>query len=160
MRRTRAMSIFMILAVTALAAMAIAGEAKLSYKPGMWSFTIKNELTGMPFPIPPLTMEKCITDKDVVPQIQAAGADCAPITPKITGNTVEWTMDCKDKNGVTIKGTGKATYSPAGDSFEGTVDVEVSGTPMKQKISGKRLGDCAKEEKREEKPEKREEKPK
>ena len=145
MRRIRAVSMLSILVVTALAAAALAAEAKMPAKPGKWAITIQPEVPGLPMALPAITQEQCVTEKDLVPQTNA-GASCGPSNPKTTGNSVEWTVDCKDQKGGTIKGTGKITYSDSGDSFEGALDLVASGMQMKQKVSGKRLGDCAKEE--------------
>jgi len=120
-----------------------AGEAKVAAKPGKWSLTMTVDMPNMPMQIPPMTFEHCITEKDLVPQT-APNQQCKPTNPKITGSTVEWTIDCKDQNGNPVQGKGKVTYS--GEKYDGFMDMTAMGMQLKYKLAGKRVGQCTKEE--------------
>ena len=63
---------------------------------------------------------------------------------KVSGDTVTWTMVCKEKDS-TIEGKGRITYK--GDSFDGTTNTTIKDKSGKAqqiatKMSGKRLGPC------------------
>ncbi|HEY3445228.1 MAG TPA: DUF3617 family protein [Myxococcales bacterium] len=119
-----------------------AAEAKLPAKPGNWQMTMQVDSENLPMKLPPMTVEQCLTEEQMVPQTQQANQTCKPASPKITGNTVTWTVDCVDKTGTPTKGTGKATYTS--ESFDGAMDIKSGTMQLKYKLSGKRLGDCKK----------------
>ena len=88
-----------------------------------------------------VTRETCLTEKDLVPESQTPpGQDCKNSAVKIGGNTVEWMVECKKGETVTLKGSGTITY--AGVAYSGAMDVEVTGARMRYVLIGKRLGEC------------------
>jgi hypothetical protein len=130
-----------LLAVVAAARLSSAAEARPNLKPGQWQTTIKVETSGLAVAIPPMTRETCLTEKDLVPQSQTPpGQECKNSAVKIGGNTVEWKVECKKGEAVTLKGTGTITY--AGVAYSGAMDVEVTGARMRYALTGKRLGEC------------------
>ena len=112
---------------------------------GKWEITTKLDMKGLPMQMQPIKTTVCLDQKDAVPQKPQKNEDCKMISNKVEGNTVTWVMQCKDKNG-TVDSTGKITYK--GDSFDGTLNMTMSGKggkqQMSQKMSGKRIGDCTK----------------
>jgi hypothetical protein len=108
---------------------------------GQWEITTKMEIPGMPTNMPPVKNTQCLTDKDFVPENSQPGQDCKFPKTKVTGNTVTWTMECKGKGGE-MNGTGKIIYS--GDSFKGTMKMQVPGSNMEMTahMEGKRIGEC------------------
>ncbi|MCJ7819850.1 MAG: DUF3617 domain-containing protein [Bacteroidales bacterium] len=109
--------------------------------PGKWEITTQTEMTGMPMSLPPVTHTQCITGDELIPQSQEANNECQVTDIKVSGDTVSWKIVCSGQNG-RMEGTGKITYS--GDSMDGTMDMVIQGAGMqvKNKLSGKRIGDC------------------
>lgn len=122
-------------------------KKKPDFKPGQWETTIMMEIPGMPMAMPPITMSSCLTEKDLVPDTSQPGQDCKTTKQKVNGNNVEWTIQCKDKDGNRSTMSGKGTYT--GDTFNGTMRMAMSqagraGMQMTYKISSKRVGPCKK----------------
>ena len=112
-------------------------------KPGKWQIKIETEMPGMPFKMPPITTEVCITEEDLKDPQKAVPGDpkqkCTVGDYKVDGNTVTWTVDCpKDKT----KGTGEITFTE--DAYDGWMKMTVGEQEMTTKYSGKLLGDCKK----------------
>ena len=110
-------------------------------KPGKWEITTQTEMEGMAMSIPPITHTQCIKGDELVPQSQEANQECQVTDIKTSGDTVSWKIVCSGQNGG-MEGTGEVTYK--GDTMEGTMDMVIQGAGMqvKNKISGKRIGDC------------------
>jgi hypothetical protein len=110
---------------------------------GKWEMTMKMEMPGMPFAIPPVKSVTCITRENPVPQPESMGKECTMTKMQMKGNTVTWAADCKDADGG-LHTEGEITYR--GNSFDGTIRSTMKSAegemPMTQKISGKRLGPC------------------
>jgi hypothetical protein len=138
----RVLGAMALVAVVAAARLALGADAKPNMKPGQWQTTITVEAPGMPVAIPPMTSERCVTEKDLVPPSQTPpGQECKDTDLKVAGNTVSWGLECKKADGtVTMKGTGRITW--AGDTFAGAMNVDASGIAMKYVMTGKRLGAC------------------
>ncbi len=118
--------------------------AEPNMKEGLWEITTKTEMKGMPASIPPSVMKQCLTKKESVPQDKSPKSNCKMIDQKISGNTVNWTMVCKEKNS-TVESRGTITYK--GDTFDGVTKTAISakGTKPQEvttKMSGRRLGPC------------------
>jgi hypothetical protein len=111
---------------------------------GNWEITMKMEMVGMPFAMPPMKHNQCMTKKDMVPDSSQKGQDCTMSDQKITGDTVSWRMQCKDKDGVT-EGEGKITY--AGKSYDGAMLMKMTSKKgeahtMKMAFQGHHTGPC------------------
>ena len=114
---------------------------------GLWEFTTKMEMPGMPMQMPARKHTQCLTKKNMlktmVPKEQDQGEECKITDQKISGNTVTWTMKCKGEDAMEV--TGKTTYH--GDTFEGTITMipnnpEEGKMKMINHISGRRIGEC------------------
>ena len=124
-----------------------AAFAEPNFSEGQWEVKGEMKLEGMPFPMPamPFGYSQCITKKDMVPQQQQKDQECTTVSQKIEGNTVSWSMTCKDKKGVVTDSTGTVTY--AGDSFASTMhtvttDTKKQTTSSNMTLKGQRTGDC------------------
>ncbi len=118
--------------------------ADVNMQDGMWVMTMKTDMPGMPFEMPPVKYSQCMTKKDLVPQKKEKNEDCKMISTKIDGNTVYWKAQCRTKDG-TMDSDGKITYS--GNSFNGTVktimnDKKSGRMEVTNHMTGKRVGDC------------------
>ena len=119
--------------------------AELDMRDGLWEITVKMDMPGMPMQMPPMTHTQCITKKDIIPQKPEKNQDCKIINSKTSGNTVSWTIQCRDKDGTTAESSGKVTYKK--DKFDGTIYMTVNQPgqgkmKMTQHMSGKRIGEC------------------
>ena len=66
--------------------------------------------------------------------------DCKATDYKVDGNKVTSSFKCEGAN--PVSGTSEFVYS--GDSYTGTVKMDVGGRSMAMKYTAKRLGDCVK----------------
>ena len=102
---------------------------------GLWEITSTVNTPGMPSRS--FTHTTCLTKEKAVPQTAESG--CTIKDLKTQGNTVTWTVVCKEATS-----TGKVTY--AGTTMDGVVEttVKTGGQTMTMKslIKGKRIGPC------------------
>jgi len=106
---------------------------------GSWEITIVSEMGGMT--LPPQKHTQCLKSDALVPADPQMPQNCVIKDQRVSGNTVNWTMECSTAGAKTVS-TGSITYK--GESFLGTMDVAISGTDMKvvNTMSGRRLGPC------------------
>ena len=128
---------------TALAAPTV-GLADPAMQEGNWEVTMKMEMVGMPFPMPPTKVNQCVTKKDLVPDMSQRDQNCIVNDQKVTGDTLTWRMQCKGAQG-TMDGEGRIKYS--GDTYEGEMQANMtdkSGKAMtiKYTMHGKHTGAC------------------
>jgi hypothetical protein len=128
-----------LIAVMLLCAAPVAAGPDM--KEGLWEITTTAEMSGIAMKMPPQKHTQCLTKNDVIPKDPQTPSHCVIKQQKITGNIVNWAMECTG-DGVTTTTTGSITYS--GESFAGRMDVSMSGTDMKivSTMSGRRLGSC------------------
>ncbi len=112
---------------------------------GQWEMTMKMDMPGLPFAMPPITYSRCLTSKDLVPSQQDKNKECTTISSDIKGDTVSWVSECKDKKGVVTRSTGAITYKQ--DTFDGTISVtsvpaKAGEGSMSMKMAGRRIGAC------------------
>ncbi len=139
--------------VIVLAAVLVLAAAPLFAAPplmqdGQWEISIKMEMPGMPFAMPPTTYTQCITKDDAkdakktVPRSPDKKNDCEVKDMKMTGNKATWTMQCKDGS----TGSGEMVYK--NNSYSGVMTMETSAkhgskaSKVIQHIDGKRIGNC------------------
>ncbi len=104
---------------------------------GLWEITSTVDMPGMP--AKSFTHNSCLTKEKAVPQTSESG--CTLKDVKNLGNTITWTVICRE--GATVS-KGKVTY--AGTTMDGIIEttVKVNGKTMTMKntIKGKRIGPC------------------
>lgn len=112
------------------------------FKPGTYKITSKTEMTGVPMQMPPVTFEQCMTKNEPIPE-QSGSGTCRITNRKIKGNTISWSMECKQQ-GQTTTGTGKMIYK--GNGFEGTFSMslgaQAGNMTVKTQTTGERIGPC------------------
>ena len=106
---------------------------------GSWEITVVSEMNGMALPAQKHT--QCLKSDALVPTDPQMPQNCVIKDQRVSGTTVNWTMECSTAGAKTVS-TGSITYE--GESFSGTMDVAISGTDMKvvNTMSGRRLGPC------------------
>jgi len=126
--------------VCIIAALLFLFSARLSFaapnmEDGLWEITSTVDMPGMPSKS--FTQTSCLTKEKAVPQTAESG--CTIKDMKTQGNTVTWTVVCKEATS-----TGKVTY--AGTTMEGFTEttVKTNGNTMtiKSRMKGKRIGPC------------------
>ena len=116
-------------------------DEHLNINPGEWQVTTRMEMPGMPMAVPPFTERYCMGPDNLLPRqdSQQQGGDCKTTT-EVSGDTVNWKVVCTTPEGNAVT---RGSISYHGDSYEGEATVEAPGAPpMKQKMSGKRIGPC------------------
>ncbi len=104
---------------------------------GLWEMTSTMDMPGMP--AKSFTHNSCLTKEKAVPQTRPQ-SDCTIKDVKNLGNTITWTVVCRE--GATMS-KGKVTY--AGTTMDGVIETTVKsngGKTMTMKIKGKRIGPC------------------
>ncbi|HYI09948.1 MAG TPA: DUF3617 domain-containing protein [Thermoanaerobaculia bacterium] len=130
-------------ALMAVTAVLPARAADHPQKPGKWQVKMEMEIPGMPFKMPPVNTEICITEEDLKDPQKSVPNDpkskCTVGDYKVTGNTVSWTIDCPKQD---TKGEGEITFTE--ESYTGSMKMKVGEQEMKTKYSGKWIGACSK----------------
>ncbi len=93
------------------------------------------------------TVNKCLTQADLVPGVAAKDQKCEVRNVNVSGNTVTWSVACVIESGGTVDGQGEITYS--GATMSGQVKNTVSPKNGKSvastiKLMGKKTGPCDK----------------
>ena len=114
-------------------------SGKIDANPGLWEWTTKVEMAGMPVQMPPVTGTKCITEEDLVPDNLDLGKGCEMIENSITENTVTWKMKCQVGQGESLM-TGQISYEK--NSAAGTMVMAAQGMEVRSTINGRRVGHC------------------
>ena len=129
----------------AIAGSAFAADAPASpQKPGKWNVKMQMEMPGMPFKLPAVNVDVCLTEEDLKDPAKAVPADpkskCNVGDYKVDGNTVSWTVDCPKEK---MKGKGEITYTD--DSYTGWMKMQVGeDQEMTTKYTGTWKGECKK----------------
>jgi hypothetical protein len=125
-----------------VAALLFLFSAQLSFaapnmEDGLWEITTTVDMPGMPSKS--FTNTTCLTKEKAVPQTSESG--CTITDMKTQGNTVTWTVVCRE--GMSTS-KGKVTY--AGTTMDGVIEtmVKTGGQTMTMKstMKGKRIGPC------------------
>jgi hypothetical protein len=125
-----------------VAALLFLFSAQLSFaapnmEDGLWEITTTVDMPGVPSKS--FTQTSCLTKEKAVPQTTESG--CTITDMKTQGNTVTWTVVCRE--GMSTS-KGKVTY--AGTTMDGVIEtmVKTGGQTMTMKstMKGKRIGPC------------------
>ena len=92
------------------------------------------------------TTNECITESEFDPVSQMEGIDKeqCKTTTKVTGNKMDYTMECTSPQSGTFSGHG--TFTSYGDTMDSVMEMQgtAEGQTIKMKVSskGKLVGDC------------------
>ena len=113
----------------------------IDFQAGRYEIISEIQMPGME--PPPVTITRCMTPQDPLPDQSTTDPNCTVIDMNTEGNTVSWKVDC-DHEGQKMRGKGKMTYH--GDHFEGNVETTMldpdGNMKMTTVIKGKRIGPC------------------
>ena len=113
---------------------------------GMWQITTTVDVKGISLqpPMEPRQDTHCLTRADIEhpENIVPPQANCSLHDVNITGDTMQWQIECTGP--IAATGSGEAVYSA--DAFSGTAMVVGQIGGLKAEIStiyqGRRIGDC------------------
>ena len=133
---------FKMLFIAAGMFVACTNSSAIDFKEGNWAVEMQMEIAGMPMQMPPVTVDQCMSKKDMVPaQKSQDGTDCKIIDQSVKGSTVTWAVECPES-----KGKGSMTYK--GKSFSGKIYIETTGSSRSMKMTsimkGRYKGPCRK----------------
>ena len=117
--------------------------------PGLWEISVQMQMSGMPYAMPPRTVQQCVTQQMLdrnkgVPDPQTRpGSQCKLDGVQHSGGTTKWAMTCSGET--PMHGEGSMTYDSA-SAYHGemhlVMDMHGRQTEMTQTMQGKRIGDC------------------
>jgi hypothetical protein len=112
-------------------------------KPGEWSYSVKTEMPGMPFAMPPISFKHCITEQEVADgkayQQDPKNKDCKMENLKQTKSSVSYDMVCTGKNAMT--GHYDVTFGNDSMIAKGSMSMQ-GGQTVNNTTEAKRIGDC------------------
>jgi hypothetical protein len=114
--------------------------------PGKWEITSTTKAEMMPQP-QTKTVSECLKEKTAQEVLGALTEKdiCKVLSHTEKGDTLEWTMECRQPGSPPMNGTGRITSR--GESLDGGMNVSVKVGEQEMKFDttwkGKRLGDCA-----------------
>jgi hypothetical protein len=122
---------------TLLPAAALAADTTM--KPGMYDYTVKMEMPGMPFAMPPQNIQSCLKQEDVDKGKQYQSQrdqDCEVKNLKQSAGKASFDLACKDGT------TARAEYTFTDTSMSGKTVMNRQGQVMNMNMTAKRVGDC------------------
>jgi len=110
-------------------------------QPGMWEYSIKTEMPGMPFAMPAVTTQQCLKPEDAKQGAiyKEEKSECKLENLKQAGNKTSYDVVCTGDH--PTKAHYDFTVSAAAMEGKGTMDMG-GGQSMTQNFTGKRVGDC------------------
>ena len=120
-------------------------DSKPDLREGKWKVTADVNMKGVPFKMPPMVYEECLTQKDIIPSNSQSDDGCILEGPEIKGNTVSWHSVCTNTDGEVATSDGTITY--AGERFTGSIAINITGEmPMSAQntLTGEYIGVCDK----------------
>lgn len=135
---------WMWLPLAAVSASAGATHSGPEISEGLWEFTIRYDVMGVPYRSAPYMDTRCITDADPIPRIERPGHECTATADDHLGRIVSWAINCSS-DGEMVQGMGRMSYRR--DRADGNVFMQALGPnaapqPVVFTISGRRLGNC------------------
>jgi hypothetical protein len=128
---------------TAIASITALAVDPQDMKPGLWEYTMKMEMPGVPFAPPPQSARQCVTADDVAkgevaPDPAQNQGNCEVRNFKRSAGTISYDVACPGSPPTTsqVKVTTTAT------TMEGTTIMDMGEHKMTTRMSGKRVGDC------------------
>ena len=126
------------LGILALATAALAADQAM--RPGLYAYTVKMELTGVPVAMPEQNFQSCVKKEDVDKGMQYRPPrneqQCEVKDMKQSAGKASFTMACKDGT------TGTAEYAFDENGMTGKTVMNTKGQAMTMNMTARRVGDC------------------
>lgn len=141
---------FLLLAAGFAGGLVLAGAAPLhafDFRDGRWRITIETEQRGIASKMPSkYQYEHCLTQRSFKPDLTPLNAGCRITDSENDGDEVIWRFACR-KQHTHVYGYARLEF--AGTRFRGTLTT-ISESPhafeIVQKLSGRYLGECRRDE--------------
>lgn len=117
----------------------LAASAADGMRPGLYHYTMKMEVPGMPYAVPPMTMQHCLTQADLDKGKQyesQQNRDCETKNLRQSAGKVHYEMACKDGT------TGTGDYAYTADGMTGKTVMVKDGQATTMTMSATRAGEC------------------
>lgn len=113
--------------------------------PGLYEYTMKTSVPGVPAAMPPQTTRRCLSAKDVegsraVEMPPMPNSDCKVLDQVIKGGQFSYRIACTTPQ--KLDGDVKGTVGATSLAMEMTMRMPDAPGPMMQNISARRIGDC------------------
>ncbi len=127
-----------------------AGAHAQDFNPGMWEITVSSVVATTPgYSPPPASQTQCLSAADVrdprrlFGDLTAPGAaDCTYGKPKLSGDSLRFTMQCKGS--LNLQASGDVTV--AAETLNGTISSSANlggeQVSIQSQVSGHRIGAC------------------
>lgn len=116
-------------------------QAAETMKPGLWEYSTRMEMPGMPMQMPPAVVQNCLKPEDIAGERAYQpdnNKDCKIENMKTSGNTVSYDVKCVG----TQPANGRYEFTSTATTMKGKGAMEVQGRTMLMNIEARRLGDC------------------
>ena len=135
----------MSLRLTFLAIALLSAGSAAALNPGLYEYSMQMNMPGAPAKIPPTTLQRCLTAKDVegikaVEMPLMPNSDCKVLNQNINGAQFSYRVSCTKPQ--KLEGDVKGTVSATSLNMDMTMQIPDAPGPMTQNISARRLGDC------------------
>ena len=128
----------------ALLAVACAAHAASSLTPGLYEYSVKMNMPGMPADMPPQVTQRCLNPKDIeggsaygMPRDKS---NCTVTDMKEDGGQFSYKMACTKPQQFSADAQGTLTATSIEMNMTMTM-AELPG-PITQKVTARRIGDC------------------
>jgi Protein of unknown function (DUF3617) len=134
-----------LLALAAVAAALPAAQAASPLTPGLYEYTVKMNMPGMPADMPPQTSQRCLTAQDAAGS-NAYGmpndknSDCTVTDMVENGGQFSYKMACTRPQQFSADANGTLTATTIEMNMTMTMP-EIPG-PITQNLTARRIGDC------------------
>jgi hypothetical protein len=113
--------------------------------PGMYEYTMKMSMPGMPMNMPAQTSQRCLTSKDVdsnkaIEMPTERNSDCQIKDMANSGAQFSYKISCTKPQ--KMDGSAKGSVTATSLSMEMTMVMPEAPGPMTQSITARRIGDC------------------
>ena len=113
--------------------------------PGMYEYTVKMNMPGMPAGMGAQTFQRCLTAQDTAGTNAYSAArdknnDCKIKDLRESGGQFSYNMSCTKPN--KMEATTKGTVTATSMTMDMTMSMPEAGGTMTQTTTAKRLGDC------------------
>ncbi len=123
----------------------LAAAPALALTPGLYEYSMKLNMPGMPANIPPTVTQRCLGAADVagnkaVELPPLPNSDCKVLNQIINGAVFSYRVACSTPR--KLDGDVRGTVSATSLNMEMTMRIPEAPAPMTQFITARRLGDC------------------
>ena len=122
-----------------------AAHAAATLTPGLYEYTMKMNMPGAPMNMPPQTLRRCLSPKDVgsnkaLEMPPEPNSDCQVKDMVLTGGQYSYKVSCTRPQKLT--GTVKGTLTATSMTMDMTMTIPEVPGPIQQSATARRIGEC------------------